>query len=119
MIKLQLPLPAKELSPNSRGDRRKKAGIVAAARNEGYLLGKAAKWQSKLTISDRLQVTLQVTWPNNIRRDLDNVLASNKAALDGVFVGLGVDDSQVDKFIVDRMPVSKKNAGIVLIIERL
>lgn len=119
MIKLLLPLPAKELSPNSRGSWRKSAPVKAAARADGYLVGRAARFRSDLTFEDMLQVQINVTWPNSSRkRDLDNMLASNKAVIDGVFDGLGLNDAQIKRWIVEEMPASKKNAGIELIITR-
>lgn len=119
MIKIMLPLPPRELSPNSRGSWHKSAKLKAQARADGYLVGKAAKYRSDLTFEDSLQVQINVTWPNNSRkRDLDNMLASNKAVIDGVFDGLELNDAQIERWIVEKMPANKKTAGIELIITR-
>lgn len=93
-VVLQLPYPDPVLSPNSpRRHWRQKQPAKQAAKAEAFFLAKPH--QGKFTKSDSLQITLTFYPPDNRRRDLDNLTASMKAAVDGVFLGLGVDDSQI------------------------
>lgn len=85
------PWPHRELSPNARVDRFTKAKRVKA-----YRTGTA--WEAKAAGVARmdpqpLHLTITFQPPDARNRDLDNMLASIKAALDGLSDVLGVDDS--------------------------
>lgn len=95
---LELPWPARALSPNARGHwsalaRAKKSyrarcrAIAAAAwpRLPEHLVGGTTV---------RIDVGLLFVPPDRRVRDLDNLVASMKAGLDGVADALGVDDSR-------------------------
>lgn len=90
-ITLTLPWPAgKGLSPNCRSHWRVKAKAKA-------LLREAWSWQAKAQgaakiDAKRLDVRLTFVPPDRRARDLDNMLASCKAGLDGLADVLGVDD---------------------------
>jgi crossover junction endodeoxyribonuclease RusA len=90
---LVLPWPDSRLSPNNRARHRYLTGVRTIARNTGYCAALAAGLQ----IPDRTPLHMYLTFnpPNYRRRDIDNLLSSSKAALDGIFQALGVDDSNV------------------------
>lgn len=94
MPSLDLPWPSKDLQPNARVNRFVKARAVKKARADATWCAKAAgigRIEAK-----KLLVTLTFTPPNRIRRDTDNLLASMKAAIDGIADATGVDDSKWD-----------------------
>ena len=87
MNKLVLPWPHKDLSPNSRKDRR-----YTGDKRKGY---KQACWALTKEIQFRAS-HLDITFcpPDGRRRDLDNMLGSIKYGLDGVALAMGCDDSE-------------------------
>lgn len=93
MNELILPFPDARLSPNRRMDRRWLTNVRQIARNTGYFLTKDAG----LTVPDKTPLHLYLTFcpPDHRRRDIDNLLSSSKATIDGIFQALGVDDSNV------------------------
>lgn len=91
---ITLPWPAKELSPNARCHWADKAKITKKHRED-------AGWKtvlSKLTVygDGYSKIDLHITFhpPSRRHYDLDNCLASNKAHLDGIADGLGVNDNR-------------------------
>ena len=98
---IELPLPSRTLSPNSRDHwatmaTKKKAARLMAAREAFYQNG-----QQKFA-----GYRLDFFWPNKRRRDKDNAAAMCKAYLDGVADCTGQDDSEWDfdgvRFAIDR-----------------
>lgn len=90
-MRLELPWPPKELSPNDTSHWAKKArakkAYGMAAHFSCFAIGNhRPKTQS-------VKVTLTFCPPNRIRRDLDNMLASMKSALDGISSAIDIDDS--------------------------
>lgn len=93
-VRLALPWPASGLSPNARLHWARKAKLTKAARKDA--------WVSTLAVRRRLPaladgpVSLEVVFcpPDYRRRDRDNLIASMKAANDGIADALGVDDSR-------------------------
>ena len=88
-MKLTLPLPAKELSPNKRVHWAIRARAVKAARDHASMLVRMAggKHLPRFT-----RYTLAFYLPDARRRDDDNLCASCKSYRDGIADGLGVDD---------------------------
>lgn len=93
MLTLTLPWPPRELNPNTRhahwsklatAKRRYRAACAIAARSQG-----AARIEA-----GELAVSLLFVPPDRRARDLDNMLASAKALIDGLADVLGVDDSK-------------------------
>lgn len=87
-----LPWPPKELSPNSRTHWADKARAAKSARE-------AAGWATKaagVKVDGDGKIDLHITFnpPSRRRYDLDNCLSSNKAHLDGIADGLGVNDQR-------------------------
>lgn len=85
---IRLPWPPKELSPNSRKDRRGTTGKRAAYREAGFYAAKEAR----AVIPEDAMLAIKFFPPDDRRRDLDNMLASIKVGLDGIAKAAGVDD---------------------------
>jgi crossover junction endodeoxyribonuclease RusA len=89
-VNVTLSWPPKELSPNARVHRLEKARIAKRYRQ-------ACAWECKeqgLGIIAAWELHLDITFcpPDARLRDLDNMLASIKAGLDGIADVTGVDD---------------------------
>jgi crossover junction endodeoxyribonuclease RusA len=89
---LILPWPDKRLSPNARVHWR----VLAAAKKSA----KAAAYYTALgdglgkIEATSLRVRFTFFPPDSRRRDVDNLIASLKAASDGIALAIGVDDSK-------------------------
>lgn len=86
---ISLPWPDRRLSPNAREDRRAIAGIRKVQKETAFWLAKKAGLRFPPGVP-HVRVTFHP--PDNRRRDLDNLLASIKSALDGIALATGVDD---------------------------
>lgn len=108
---IELPWPARSLSPNARAHWSGIARAKRTARNQ-------AGWLSRAAYGDTFKgcdsVTVAITYcpPDNRRRDADNLVASLKAALDGVADGIGVDDS---RFVLRIAKGEVRKGGVVLV----
>jgi crossover junction endodeoxyribonuclease RusA len=97
-----LPWPARELSPNARIHRMAKAGYAAAARRDAFLVARAALLDCGDPVyCGALEMTIAIHPPDGKRRDLDNVHASLKSCIDGIFQALCVDDSSVRRVTLE------------------
>jgi len=83
-VSIELPLPPAALSPNARVDRRRVAPIRAAYREHACAAGIAAQDRGPRRRWDFTTVTYQFHLPDRRRRDIDNLIASAKAILDGL-----------------------------------
>ena len=88
---IELPWPDKRLSPNARGHWAKAASVKQAAKRDAKMAALAAGYRNLNFEALHLRITFHP--PDNQHRDLDNMLASLKSALDGVRDAVGVDDS--------------------------
>jgi len=88
---IDLPWPPRELSPNARVDRRAVAGIRSRYRQACGWATTAAGFRAMPPGPLHLDVTFHP--PDRRARDLDNMLSSIKAALDGISDVIRVDDS--------------------------
>jgi crossover junction endodeoxyribonuclease RusA len=89
-MSIRLPWPPRELSPNARVDRRAVAGIRKRYREA---CGWTVKHQGIRPMGNApLHVDLTFCPPDKRPRDLDNMLASAKAALDGLSDAIDCDD---------------------------
>ena len=91
-MKLTMPWPQKVLNPNSRAHHMVLAKAKKALRAEWA-------WQAKAQgsgeiVAKALTVTMEFVPPDRRARDMDNMLASCKAGLDGLADVWGVDDSK-------------------------
>ena len=88
---IELPWPHRALHPNARIHWGAKSKHTKKARHDAAILARAAGAHS-LT-ADRLNVSVTIMPPDARRRDVDGVLSSLKASLDGIADATGIDDS--------------------------
>ena len=95
-LRVILPWPPRALSPNSRPPHWSVlAKAKRAYRSACCVEAMAAGWRKvAFAPTDRLHVRLVFVPPDRRRRDMDNLIASMKAGLDGLADALGVDDSR-------------------------
>lgn len=91
-MRVILPWPTADLSPNSRGHWAVKARAKKAYR--AACSSQAMSQGLRRMDAERLHLKITFVPPNRRARDLDNLLASCKAGLDGLCDVLGVDDSK-------------------------
>lgn len=116
MIQIKLPWPDRLLHPNARPHWATKAKAVKTARvTAGWAV--MAETGGKRFASDRAKVRVEFAPPDNRRRDLDGMIASHKAAQDGIADALGVDDSKFEITYSISSPI-KGGAVIVTISEK-
>jgi len=101
-VSVLLPWPDRVMSPNSRAHWSRRAKAVKAARSLAY-------WTAHVGMDDAPDMfALRITFhpPDNRARDIDNMLASCKAYLDGIADAYGVNDSGF-VLTLERGPVIK------------
>lgn len=91
-VRVSLPWPEKVLSPNGRSHWTRKAKATKNARHD-------AAWATRSVFRlppkwDSVAVRFEFRPPDQRRRDRDNLIASMKAATDGIADALGIDDSK-------------------------
>lgn len=113
MNQIVLPWPDKALNPNARVHFRAKAAIAKVQREASYWLAHNA--QIKVADDDSA-ILLRIDFypPDRRRRDLDNMLASSKSALDGIADGLCVNDQRFALWLSREAPV--KGGKIVVVV---
>lgn len=87
-----LPWPSKDLSPNARVHFRARAAEAKAYREQAYWMTKAS--DEPRPADGPIMLRLDFHPPDSRRRDLDNMLASIKSALDGIADALEVNDQR-------------------------
>lgn len=120
MLTIALPFPSPDLMPNRRLG--KHWGMTNQAKSkaysDAYLLTYEAmqRYQGQWTRTDKpVAITLTFQPPDKRLRDLDNLLAASKAALDGVAAALHMDDREFEPVTLKRGPVGKPGALVVQI----
>lgn len=105
-----LPWQNKTLSPNARAHWRTLSSAKKRAKTSAYYLTRQAIGAARYTAP----VTVVVTFcpPDRRPRDLDNMIASFKAAQDGIAQAIGVDDS-LWRVSYQRGPVKRGGEVIV------
>lgn len=90
-MRVELAFPPADLSPNARKDRRGLTSLRSAYKSDSYYLTKVAArgWKAP---AENVPLAITFVQPDMRHRDVDNMLASCKAALDGFALALGVDD---------------------------
>lgn len=92
MSKITISWPERVLSPNVSAHWRRKSAARKSQRLEAWALAKEAQLKRPSAI-DPLRVRMDAFPRHERKRDVDNLLASSKGALDGLAQALGVDDS--------------------------
>ena len=115
MIELTLPWPDRCLSPNSRKHWRAKAAYQKQAHLTGYTLMRQWLENTRVFMDATVPVTLIFCPPDNRGRDLDNLVASCKHALDGIADALDYDDRKFRPITADWGAVCKPGKVVVTI----
>lgn len=95
MISVSLPWPSKDLSPNARLHWARKAKAVKQARAGAHYLVLEARGTAQRA-GDAAKLSMTFCPPDKRRRDRDNLIASMKAATDGIADALRIDDSRFE-----------------------
>ena len=96
-MRITLPWPPKVLSPNARVHWRTKHAAAATCRELAYYTATMAPTDQREHVRDSRTLKMILTFmpPDKRRRDLDNIEASMKAYLDGIFHACKADDSAI------------------------
>jgi crossover junction endodeoxyribonuclease RusA len=118
MLTITLPFPPSELMPNRRLGKHWGATNSAKSKafDDAYTLAYQAISQYRgpwHPTNGRVPVTLTFLPPDKRRRDLDNLLAASKSALDGVAAALRMDDREFEPVTLKRGDVSANGALVV------
>jgi hypothetical protein len=117
MIYIKLPYPSRELNPNVIRHFHQKAKVKAMARSIGHVL--ACQYKNAFDKNCRIKLLLNTHRKDRRLVDLDNILASLKSLLDGVFDGLGINDNQIDSIQINRSELVKTEPYIDLYIDKI
>lgn len=111
MIEITLPWPDSRLLPNRRHGKHWGASQPAKvrARQDAYLLAKSAK---QTLPEGALPLRIEFHAPDARKRDIDNLLAAHKAALDGIAQALGIDDSRFRPITLDYLKDEAKRGFV-------
>jgi len=110
---IELPWPAKPLSPNTRQHWSVRSKSVKSARvGAFYTVRSACKTTQPW---ERVSVSMTFCPPDKRRRDRDNLIASMKAATDGIADALGVDDSKFEITYSISSPI--KGGAVIVTLE--
>ncbi len=100
---MKLPWPPKIPNPNSIAHWGRKASIKKKYKMDCYILAKAEGKRKFAPGEIKLKISFYP--PDNRKRDLDNMLASIKALLDGVATAWEVNDERFHLTLVKGEPV--------------
>ena len=94
---ITLPLPPQHLKPNSRSHWRAKAKAVAQYRSDARYAAMAAAYDcQQIECFAAATVRIRAYWPTTRKMDPDNLIASMKAAFDGLTdAGIWLDDREL------------------------
>lgn len=106
MIRVECNYPNEDLSPNARVHRMALWRAKKTAKDSTAWLTKAAKGNTPFKPEGR--IPLRLTWhpvKGKATPDQDNAIATVKAHIDGLAIGLGVNDKMFDLTYVEGAPV--------------
>lgn len=92
-MRIKFPWPHKDLSPNGRKHRMEVARLKKRAKSDAFFEASAHEDCRAFRGASGVHVDLVFLPPDRRKRDLDNMLGSCKAMLDGLSEAIGVDDS--------------------------
>jgi crossover junction endodeoxyribonuclease RusA len=116
-ITITLPLPHRDLSPNSRKHYRKKASVTKTYRVlAGAITAKALLCSTNERRCRYNGYSLKFFFPNAIRRDDDNAEASCKAYRDGIADALRMDDHGLKKLALSEFTIDRKTPRLEITI---
>lgn len=105
---IHLPFPPSKLSPNARCHWAQKARVAKQYRFQCLALLS----QHRTVLKGKSDFTLEFRPPDRHRRDIDNMLAASKQAIDALSEITGVDDSKFSLTIGKGDPV--KGGAVVI-----
>jgi crossover junction endodeoxyribonuclease RusA len=118
VLTVELPFPHADLMPNRKNGRH--WGQTNASKSKAFgdaytlahqaMRGFTGKWHPT---NGQVPVTLTFCPPDKRKRDLDNLLAASKSALDGVAAALLMDDREFEPVTLKRGEVRKAGALVV------
>lgn len=108
---ITLPWPDARLSPNARTHYMALARVKKAVKRTAYYI--ALEAGHKNIAADAVAVRYTFNPPNRRGYDLDNLIASMKAAADGIAEAIGVDDSKWHIAVAPVGPVVKNGSVTV------
>jgi crossover junction endodeoxyribonuclease RusA len=114
-VRVKLDWPAPGLSPNARLHWSRKSRLIKSARKAAWASVLEARGRANALRGERLHLTWTFCPPDRRRRDADNIIASLKAAADGISDALGFDDS---KFVSTYQFGEPVKGGAVLVTVR-
>lgn len=88
---VELPWPPRELSPNARIHYLAKSRVTKAYREQAYWIAKSAA-RDRFAPEGSIVLSFAFQPPDKRRRDLDTMLSSVKAGIDGIADALEVND---------------------------
>lgn len=98
---IELPFPPSKLSPNGRHHWATRARAFKTYKTQCHALLS----QHRDELRGRSAFVLNFLPPDRHRRDLDNMLAASKAAIDALALVTGIDDSQFQLTIAKGEPI--------------
>jgi crossover junction endodeoxyribonuclease RusA len=100
---ITLPYPDPSLSPNRKNGKHWGAtkAVKDTAFETGYYMAKVC-YASEKPESVPTPLTITFTQSDKRKRDLDNLLAASKPAIDGIAQGMGIDDSLFEPITLKR-----------------
>lgn len=103
LIEIILPWPDSTLMPNRNIGRHwaMRHNAKGAAKMEA--IDQARKWRGVLPPGAGLAVSIKLEPPDRRKRDIDNLLAALKPSIDGLAQGLGINDAQICRTVIDRL----------------
>ena len=116
-VRIELPFPSASLFPNNSHGKHwgGKQSDKVKCRSDANWLASAARTAFAFQPNKDRWYGLKVTFCVNVdNKDFDNMLAASKALLDGVAIGLGVNDKQFRPITLD---VSKTKGPQMVVVE--
>lgn len=115
-LHIKLPWIDSRLMPNRKNGAAWQSTHAAKirAKQDGALCARAALGTNTLTPADTYPLSLTFVAPDGRHRDLDNMLAASKAALDGIAQALGVDDKCFRPIKLDVARDSKRQGFVIV-----
>src|SRR5690606_36078278 len=98
-----LPWIDSRLMPNNKNGKACQStnNVKIRAKQDGHYSAQAALGRSTLAAADAYPLRITFAAPDGRHRDLDNMLAASKAALDGVADALGIDYKRFRPITID------------------
>lgn len=116
---IELPWPPKELSPNARIHHMAKARVTKGYRETAYWLARKDGPQflpdHMMEASRPIRLDITFSPPDRRKRDLDGMLSSIKAGLDGLADAMGVNDQRFEFTLRRAEPV--KGGRVIIVVE--